>query len=375
MTLFLYHFDFILYYTCNLFFILIYKESLKIMVPPEDIDTQEKKTISFSCKTNRPNATVKWMKAGQEITFSKRIVYRVDKEKHTLTIKDCTLADEGEYTVVAGDDKATNKSDPMASLELPPSVCCTVPPRVELGVNMKSLIVVKAGDNVFLDAEVHGKPLPKVSWKKDGAPLVIAEGMKATQKKHVHLLELYSVTRKETGDYTVLAENLSGSKYATIKVKVDDIEEPRLDIDASYSSNVVVMAGEPFKLEASVTGRPIPSLVWTKEGKELEDTAKIEIKTSDFHTTLISKDSLRRDGGAFTLTASNPGGFAKFTFNVKVLDRPGPPDSLSVTDVAAEKCVLNWLHPTHDGGAKIEYFIIQRRETSRLTLNLKITKL
>uniref|UniRef100_A0A3B4Y3I4 Titin n=1 Tax=Seriola lalandi dorsalis TaxID=1841481 RepID=A0A3B4Y3I4_SERLL len=126
------------------------------------------------------------------------------------------------------------------------------------------------------------------------------------------------------------------------------------------------MAGEVFKLEANVTGRPIPSLVWTKEGKELEDTGKLEIKTSDFHTTLINKDSLRRDGGAFTLTASNPGGFAKFTFNVKVLDRPGPPDSLTVTDVTAEKCVLNWLHPTHDGGAKIEYFIIQRRETSRL---------
>uniref|UniRef100_A0A674PIR4 Titin n=1 Tax=Takifugu rubripes TaxID=31033 RepID=A0A674PIR4_TAKRU len=126
------------------------------------------------------------------------------------------------------------------------------------------------------------------------------------------------------------------------------------------------MAGEVFKLEANVTGRPLPSLVWTKDGKELEDTAKIEIKTSDFHTALVSKDSLRRDGGAFTLTASNPGGFAKFTFNVKVLDRPGPPDSLTITDVAAEKCVLNWLHPTHDGGAKIEYFIIQKRETSRL---------
>uniref|UniRef100_A0A8C7YGV1 Fibronectin type-III domain-containing protein n=1 Tax=Oryzias sinensis TaxID=183150 RepID=A0A8C7YGV1_9TELE len=101
-------------------------------------------------------------------------------------------------------------------------------------------------------------------------------------------------------------------------------------------------------------------------GYHLEDTAKLEIKTSDFHTTLTNKDSLRRDGGAFTLTASNPGGFAKFTFNVKVLDRPGPPDSLTVTDIAAEKCVLNWIHPAHDGGAKIEYFIIQRRETSRL---------
>lgn len=85
---------------------------------------------------------------------------------------------------------------------------------------MKNLIVVKAGENVLLDAEVFGKPLPKVSWKRDGVPLVLAEGMKMVQKKHVHLLELYSVTRKESGDYTITAENASGSKYATIKVKV-----------------------------------------------------------------------------------------------------------------------------------------------------------
>lgn len=85
---------------------------------------------------------------------------------------------------------------------------------------MKNLIVVKAGENVFLDAEVFGKPLPKVSWKRDGVPLGLAEGMKMVQKKHVHLLELYSVTRKESGDYAILAENINGSKYATIKVKV-----------------------------------------------------------------------------------------------------------------------------------------------------------
>lgn len=179
------------------------------------------------------------------------------------------------------------------------------------------------------------------------------------------------LTEDATYEFRVFARNSAGGVSAPSQSSEaitcrDDIEEPRLDVDASYSSPVVVMAGEVFKLEASVTGRPIPSLVWTKEGKELEDTGKLEIKTTDFHTTLMSKDSLRRDGGVFTLTASNPGGFAKFTFNVKVLDRPGPPDSLTVTDVTAEKCVLNWLHPTHDGGAKIEYFIIQRRETSRL---------
>lgn len=41
------------------------------------------------------------------MTLDKRVVYRVDKDKHTLTIKDCTLSDEGEYTAVAGDSKST----------------------------------------------------------------------------------------------------------------------------------------------------------------------------------------------------------------------------------------------------------------------------
>lgn len=83
------------------------EEGLRIIVPLEDIDTQEKKTASFSCKVNKPNATVKWLKAGEEVVFGKHLTYRVDKEKHMLTIKNCTLADEGEYTAVAGDSKST----------------------------------------------------------------------------------------------------------------------------------------------------------------------------------------------------------------------------------------------------------------------------
>lgn len=31
----------------------------------------------------------------------------MDRDKHTLTIKDCTLADEGEYTAVAGESRST----------------------------------------------------------------------------------------------------------------------------------------------------------------------------------------------------------------------------------------------------------------------------
>lgn len=83
------------------------EEDLRIIVPIEDCETQEKRTVTFTCKVNRPNVTLKWMKGGQEITFNKRIVYRTDKDKHTMTIKECTLKDEGEYTVIAGADKCS----------------------------------------------------------------------------------------------------------------------------------------------------------------------------------------------------------------------------------------------------------------------------
>ncbi|KAL7882198.1 hypothetical protein AOLI_G00090470, partial [Acnodon oligacanthus] len=85
----------------------VLEEELRITEPLEDCETEEKKTISFTCKVNRPNVTVQWLKAGQEITFSKRVVYRVDKNKHTLIIKDCTMDDEGEYTAVAGVSKSS----------------------------------------------------------------------------------------------------------------------------------------------------------------------------------------------------------------------------------------------------------------------------
>uniref|UniRef100_A0A8D0GP01 Ig-like domain-containing protein n=1 Tax=Sphenodon punctatus TaxID=8508 RepID=A0A8D0GP01_SPHPU len=36
----------------------------------------------------------------------RRILYKVDKYKHSLIIKDCGFIDEGEYTVTAGQDKS-----------------------------------------------------------------------------------------------------------------------------------------------------------------------------------------------------------------------------------------------------------------------------
>uniref|UniRef100_A0A6Q2Z657 Titin n=1 Tax=Esox lucius TaxID=8010 RepID=A0A6Q2Z657_ESOLU len=209
--------------------------------------------------------------------------------------------------------------------------------------------------------QVEKRELPDGRWLKANFSNILGT-----------IFTVSGLTEDATYEFHVQARNSAGSlsKPSLPSEEItcrDDIEEPKLEVDSIYNTTVVVKAGDIFKLAASVSGRPIPTLVWTKDGKEIEDTAKLEIKLYDFSTTLVNKDSLRRCGGTYILTASNPGGFAKHTFNVKVLDRPGPPGGpLAVTDVTAEKCILSWLPPSHDGGAKILHYIIEKRETSRL---------
>lgn len=72
----------------------------------------------------------------------------------------------------------------------------------------------------MLEAEVFGKPMPRVTWKRGDDNLKSGEGQVITQQRQHFQLQIAGVTKEHTGTYTVLAENASGSKTAEIKVNV-----------------------------------------------------------------------------------------------------------------------------------------------------------
>ena len=180
------------------------------------------------------------------------------------------------------------------------------------------------------------------------------------------------LTQDTSYEFRVIARNSAGavsvpSEPSDPIICKDDIIEPRIMVDAIFKDVVLLKAGETFKLDADIAGQPTPSMVWTKGGKEVENTMKLEVRFTELTTTLTNKDSIRSDGGEFVLTATNVGGFAKHIFKVKVLDRPGPPvGPLEVSNVTADNCLLTWAPPADDGGAKIEGYVIEKRESSRL---------
>ncbi|XP_034392036.1 titin-like [Cyclopterus lumpus] len=181
------------------------------------------------------------------------------------------------------------------------------------------------------------------------------------------------LTGGQSYEFRVTAKNGAGvwstpSESVTI-VAQDVIEVPTAFIDPKYKSTTVVKAGETFVIDADYLGKPLPAVTWLKNGKEIDKaTQRTEVKNTLTHTTLTVRDCTRADGGHFVLSLSNMGGTTSITVIVKVLDRPGPPDGpLKVKVVSAEKCSLHWNLPLNDGGASVSHYIIEKRETSRVT--------
>ncbi|XP_069019250.1 titin-like [Embiotoca jacksoni] len=236
------------------------------------------------------------------------------------------------------------------------------------------------GGSTITGYVVEKKELPDGRWAKANFTNVIENVFTVT-----------GLTEGQSYEFRVTAKNGAGvwskpSESVTIIVQ-DVIEGPSAFIDPKFKSTTVVQAGETFVIEADYFGKPLPEVSWLKDGREIDKvTPRMELKNTLTHTTLTVRDSTRVDGGHYILSLTNIGGTTSIPVNVKVLDRPGPlEEPLKVKVVTAEKCNLHWSPPLNDGGASVSHFIIEKRETSRVTwtgveshveaVSYKVTKL
>uniref|UniRef100_A0A3B4TGT5 Titin n=1 Tax=Seriola dumerili TaxID=41447 RepID=A0A3B4TGT5_SERDU len=292
-------------------------------------------------------------------------------------------------------------------------------PRASMDPKYKDVIVINAGENLLLDADIHGKPIPDVAWLKEGKEMDKALRIEVKTTEKCAAMTIKDVTKLDSGHYDLVLKNLGGIKTFPITVKVldkpgpptgplrvtgvmadrcilswseptldaglfsepsdntgpiiikDDVDPPRIMMDVKFRETVFVKAGETLKINADLAGRPAPVISWTKDGKEIELRARIQIVSTDTSTSVIVKDCSRRDSGQYVLTLQNIAGTVTMPINCVILDKPGPSAGpLQITGLTAEECTLSWGPPQEIGGANITHYVVEKRETSRLAWTL-----
>uniref|UniRef100_A0A4W5MTX0 Fibronectin type-III domain-containing protein n=1 Tax=Hucho hucho TaxID=62062 RepID=A0A4W5MTX0_9TELE len=70
---------------------------------------------------------------------------------------------------------------------------------------------------------------------------------------------------------------------------------------------------------------------------------------------------LRTHSGRYTITAKNKAGQKHVNVRVNVLDVPGAPRELKVTDITRATMRLIWKLPANDGGERIKSYLIEKK--------------
>uniref|UniRef100_A0A8C4YKK2 Titin n=1 Tax=Gopherus evgoodei TaxID=1825980 RepID=A0A8C4YKK2_9SAUR len=146
---------------------------------------------------------------------------------------------------------------------------------------------------------VEKKELPDGRWMKASFTNVIETQFAVTGLVENQRYEFRVIARNAAG---VFSEPSESSGAITVK---DEVEPPRISMDPKYKETIIVNAGESFKIDADVYGKPLPSIHWLKGDHELANTARLEIKSTDFATSLSVKEAIRVDSGHYVLLAKN----------------------------------------------------------------------
>ncbi|KAM5248409.1 myosin-binding protein C, cardiac-type [Ctenodactylus gundi] len=211
--------------------------------------------IRLTVELADPDAEVKWLKNGQEIQMSGRYIFESTGSKRTLTISQCSLADDAAYQCVVGGEKCSTE----LFVKEPP-VLITRPLEDQL---------VMVGQRVEFECEVSEEGA-QVKWLKDGVELTREETFKYRFKKdgQRHHLIINEATLEDAGHYALRTSG--GQALAELIV-----QEKKLEVYQSIA-DLAVGARDQAVFKCEVSDENVRG-VWLKNGKELVPDSRIKV--------------------------------------------------------------------------------------------------
>lgn len=94
---------------------------------------------------------------------------------------------------------------------------------------------------------------------------------------------------------------------------------PEIDVPPEYTEVVKYKAGTSIKLKLGISGKPVPTIEWFRNEKEIHTSAQVSIENTTEFASVLIKDATRLNSGNYELKLKNAMGSASATIRVQIL--------------------------------------------------------
>ncbi|XP_059180645.1 myosin binding protein Cb [Centropristis striata] len=166
-------------------------------------------------------------------------------------------------------------------------------------------------------------------------------------------------------NFRVVAVNIAGrSPPATLGQPVtirEIMEHPKIRLPRDLRTKYIRKVGEKINLTVPFQGKPRPVATWFKDGKPL-DEKMVSVRNSNVDSILFIRSAEREHSGTYELVLKIENMEDRANVVIRIVDKPGPPMNVKVTDVWGFNAALEWDPPKDDGNTEITGYTIQKAD-------------
>nr|XP_051676343.1 hemicentin-1 isoform X2 [Oryctolagus cuniculus] len=304
--------------------------SLQVFAPPsidnalgtEEITVVKGSSTSMSCFPHgTPAPRVSWLKEGQPLGLEARLT--LSTQAMVLQLVEAEARDSGRYSCVASSEAGeVSKHFVLRVLE---------PPHIN-GSRETGEVSVIVNNPLELTCIASGTPAPKITWMKDGRPLLHTEQVQTLKGGEV--LRLSSAQVEDTGRYTCVASSPAGDADKEYLVRV---HVPPNIAGTDEPQDFTVSQNRQVTLECKSDAVPPPVITWLKNRAHLQASPRVRILSGGRYLQINNADL--GDTANYTCVASNIAGKTTREFTVFVNVPPnikgGPQSLVTLVNVSA----------------------------------------
>uniref|UniRef100_A0A3Q3IVJ7 Immunoglobulin superfamily member 22 n=1 Tax=Monopterus albus TaxID=43700 RepID=A0A3Q3IVJ7_MONAL len=297
-----------------------------------------------------------WLRDGVEISELSGVQVVKQGAVHKLVFSGLTEAHEGKYTFKA----KGAESEAVLTVADPPEIDSSV-----LDLLGAEPVTVKAGQTATIKIPFKGKPLPKVTWYKDGVEVIEDERTKVERTADGTSLVLSRCVREDSGAIMLRLKSDCGTAVANLHLNVIDHPRPpqgKVEF-LELSGKCITMK---WKAPRDNGGNQVTSFVI--ERRKADKKSWTRVGEVDSSTTVFSDDKVEEGQTyQYRIRAVNAEGISDPLETEEVcsgepIEPPGTASQPQVSNITKNTMTVSWAPPSYDGGAPVLGYILERRK-------------